>query len=213
MAVSGVSNDRNYMNLLGTAETGQTENLAHKYGIEYTTEEAGNLGFEDYLRLMITQLTNQDFMNPTDDNEYMTQMTQYSTLQAMQELAKYSQNNYAMSMIGQTVTASKYSNGKMLTETGTVEQIIRKDDEYQIMINGQSFTFKQIMSVGQNENTQAPADVNKDNTTDSEKDATTENKTVNDVNTQKDAQSNKKLEDITDENEKRLQEASQKAMG
>jgi len=152
MAVSGVSNDRNYMNLLGTGETGQTENLAQKYGIEYTTEDAGNLGFEDYLRLMITQLTNQDFMNPTDDNEYMTQMTQYSTLQAMQELAKYSQNNYAMSMIGQNVTASKYSNGKMITESGTVEQIIRKDDEYQLMINGQSFTFKQIMSVGKQEN-------------------------------------------------------------
>lgn len=162
MAVSGVSNDRNYMNLLGTGETGQTENLAHKYGIEYTTEESGNLGFEDYLHLMITQLTNQDFMNPTDDNEYMTQMTQYSTLQAMQELAKYSQNNYAMSMIGQTVTASKYSSGKMITETGTVEQIIRKDDEYQLMINGQSFTFKQVMSVGRQED--ASQNVSDENT-------------------------------------------------
>lgn len=201
MAVSGVSNDRNYMNLLGTGETGQTENLAHKYGIEYTTEESGNLGFEDYLHLMITQLTNQDFMNPTDDNEYMTQMTQYSTLQAMQELAKYSQNNYAMSMIGQTVTASKYNNGKMITETGTVEQIIRKDDEYQLMINGQSFTFKQVMSVGKAETTTDPADDKKEDNAGST------------VNNSTNAQAGTHSADIVDETEKSLLEAAEAAMG
>ncbi|MCI6580629.1 MAG: flagellar hook capping FlgD N-terminal domain-containing protein [Oscillospiraceae bacterium] len=149
MAVSNVSNDRNYLNLLGSAGKEPVEDLAKKYGIEYQTEDPGNLDYSDYLQLMITQLTNQDFTNPTDDAEYMAQMTQYSTLQAMQELAKYSQHNYAMSMIGQTVTASKYNNGKMIKETGPVELITRQDDEYQLTINGQTFTLKQIMSVGE----------------------------------------------------------------
>ena len=52
-------------------------------------------------------------------------------------------------MIGQTVTASKYNNGKMIKETGPVELITRQDDEYQLTINGQTFTLKQIMSVGE----------------------------------------------------------------
>lgn len=148
MAVSNVSGNRNYLDLLGSAEKEPVENLEKKYGIKYQTSDPGNLDFSDYLKLMITQLTNQDFTNPTDDAEYMAQMTQYSTLQAMQEMTKYSQNNYAMSMVGQTVTASKYSNGKMIKETGIVQQITRQDDEYQLTINGQSFTMKQIMSVG-----------------------------------------------------------------
>ena len=149
MPVSNVS-DRNYLDLLGSAGTDKkpVENLEKKYGIKYQTEDAGNLGYEDFLKLMITQLTNQDFTNPTNDSEYMAQMTQFGTLQAMQEMTKYSQNNYAMSMIGKTVTASKYSNGNMIKETGVVEQITRKNDEYSLLINGKEFTLKQISSVG-----------------------------------------------------------------
>jgi flagellar hook assembly protein FlgD len=152
MAVGNVS-DRNYLDLIGSAnsDTPKAENLAKKYGIEYTTGEEGNLGFEDFLTLMITQLTNQDFTNPVDDTQFMTQMTQYSTLQAMQEMASYSQSNYAMSMIGKTVTASKYSNGNMVKETGTVSEIHKNDDGYEIMINGKSFSMKQIMSIGNGE--------------------------------------------------------------
>ena len=88
MAVNSVS-DRNYLDLIGSANSDKpkVENLAKKYGIEYTTGEEGNLGFDDFLTLMITQLTNQDFTNPLDDSQFMTQMTQYSTLQAMQEMA------------------------------------------------------------------------------------------------------------------------------
>lgn len=149
MPVSNVS-DRNYLDLLGSAGADKkpVENLEKKYGIKYQTEDAGNLGYEDFLKLMITQLTNQDFTNPTNDSEYMAQMTQFGTLQAMQEMTKYSQNNYAMSMIGKTVTASKYSNGNMVKETGVVEQITRKNDEYSLLINGKEFTLKQISSVG-----------------------------------------------------------------
>ncbi len=149
MAVNNVS-DRNYMDLLGSANSDKpkVENLAKKYGIEYTTGNEGNLGFEDFLTLMIKQLTNQDFTNPTDDSEFMTQMTQYSTLQAMQEMAKYSQSNYAMSMIGKTVTASKYSNGNMVKETGAVSEVKIKDGDYSIVVNGKEFSMKQINSVG-----------------------------------------------------------------
>ena len=152
MAVNSVS-DRNYLDLIGSAnsDTPKAENLAKKYGIEYTTGEEGNLGFDDFLTLMITQLTNQDFTNPLDDSQFMTQMTQYSTLQAMQEMASYSQSNYAMSMIGKTVTASKYSNGNMVKETGVVSEIQKKDNDYQLVVNGQTFTMKQIMSVGAGE--------------------------------------------------------------
>ncbi|MBE6852493.1 MAG: flagellar hook capping protein [Ruminococcus sp.] len=164
MPISSVS-DRNYLDLMNGV---QSEDPAKKYGIEYTTEEAGSMGYEDFLMLMVKQLTNQDFTNPTNDAEYMAQLTQYSTLQAMQEMTKLSQNNYAVSMVGKTVTASKYSNGEMIKETGVVEQIIRQDDEYQLMINGQSFTLTQIMSVGTGNDENADPD-DKNNSAGAEK--------------------------------------------
>lgn len=150
MAVQGVgSTDRNYTSLLNSAgkDPVKTENYAKKYGITYTNGDEGNLSVNDFFKLMITQLTNQDFMNPTSDSEYMAQMTQYSSLQAMQEMAKFTQQNYAMSMLGKNVTATKYSNGKNITETGRVEQLVVTDSEYQIKVNGQTFSISQIKSI------------------------------------------------------------------
>ncbi|MBQ9982304.1 MAG: hypothetical protein IJP18_07020 [Oscillospiraceae bacterium] len=150
MAISGVSNDRNYTNILNSAGTDkvQTEDLSKKYGITYATEDNGSLSVDDFFTLMITQLTNQDFTNPTSDSEFMSQMTQYSSMQAIQEMAQYTRQNYAMSMVGKTVTASKYTNGNQVTETGMVEQLIKSDDGYQVKVNGNMFTLNQIQVVG-----------------------------------------------------------------
>ncbi len=149
MSVSGVSNDRNYTNMLNSSgnDKVQTENLAQKYGVTFTTEDSSSLSIDDFFTIMITQLTNQDFMNPTSNDQYMTQMTQYASLQAMQEMAQYTRQNYAMSMVGKTVTASKYSNGKHITETGVVEQLIKTDNEYQVKVNGNMFTIGQVQTV------------------------------------------------------------------
>lgn len=151
MAVQNVSGaDRNYSTLINSAGKEQTtvENYSKKYGITYTTEDPNVLSVTDFFQLMITQLTNQDFMNPTSDTEYMQQMTQYSSLQAMQEMSKFSQQNYAMSMLGKTVSASKYVNGNLVSEEGTVDQLNISDNEYQIVVNGKTFAINQIHSIG-----------------------------------------------------------------
>ena len=36
---------------------------------------------------MLNQLSNQDFMNPVDDTQYMSQLAQIASMQAMQEMA------------------------------------------------------------------------------------------------------------------------------
>ena len=39
------------------------------------------VSMEDFLTLMVAQLKNQDFMNPVDDTQYVTQLAQISTMQ------------------------------------------------------------------------------------------------------------------------------------
>ncbi len=144
------SGDRFYTGLLNSSgkDTTKTENYTEKYGIKYTNGENGSLTIQDFFSLMITQLTNQDFMNPTSDSEYMSQLTQYSSMQAMQEMAKFTQQNYAMSMIGKNVTAAKFSNGKQINETGTVEQLVINKNEYKVKVNGETFTLDQVSLIG-----------------------------------------------------------------
>lgn len=102
----------------------------------------------EFLNLMVAQLQNQDFMNPMDNTEYVTQMAQFSSIQAMDQLASYSKNSYAMSLIGKDVTASKFKfNGDLDTETGPVQKISLVNNEYILYVNGKKYSLDQIMEV------------------------------------------------------------------
>ena len=60
------------------------------------------VSMEDFLTLMVAQLKNQDFMNPVDDTQYVTQLAQISTMQQMEEMAYNAKSTYVASLGGQT---------------------------------------------------------------------------------------------------------------
>lgn len=47
---------------------------------------SSSLGKDDFLKILITQLQNQDPSNPMDDKEFIAQMAQFSSLEQMQNL-------------------------------------------------------------------------------------------------------------------------------
>jgi flagellar basal-body rod modification protein FlgD len=51
-----------------------------------TAAAGGTLGKDDFLRLLITQLRYQDPLNPLDQNQFMTQTAQFSSLEALQNI-------------------------------------------------------------------------------------------------------------------------------
>ena len=116
---------------------------------QFTDKQSNDLTSQDFLNLMMEQLKNQDFMNPMDDTQFLSQLAQFSSMQYMQELANYSKQNYVSSLVGQTVTASKFTNeGGLDTSTGVVSKISLVDDEYLIYIGDKSYTLDQIMEIG-----------------------------------------------------------------
>lgn len=103
---------------------------------------------EDFLKLMITELTNQDMNNTADTSQMVNQMTQFSNMQAMQEMLSYSKTSYAMSLVGKTVTASRFTvSGELDTTTGKIDKVSLVDDEYVFYIGSKRYTLSQIMSV------------------------------------------------------------------
>lgn len=111
-------------------------------------KDDGGVKVDDFLNLMIAQMTNQDFLNPTDDSQYITQMAQFATMQSMQELSYYSQTNYASSLVGKTVTVASYGlGGSVNSVTGVVSSLSLSGDEYYITVNGKQYTLSQIMTV------------------------------------------------------------------
>lgn len=79
-----------------------------------TSPASGSLTMDGFMKLMAVQLQNQDMSSPMDNAEMMSQLTQMSTVQAMNTFTELATTQYAMSMIGQDVKiASVDTNGKM----------------------------------------------------------------------------------------------------
>lgn len=157
MAVGGVSGSSNYSyrdqwmdKLTGNNEVDGSEETTKKevWNAVFTDEKSNAVSVDDFLTLMVAQLKNQDFMNPVDDTQYVTQLAQFATMQQMQDMATYMKTNYVMSLVGKNVTAAKFSvSGELQKEVGAVEKISLVNNEYAVYVNGEKFTLEQIMEI------------------------------------------------------------------
>jgi flagellar basal-body rod modification protein FlgD len=107
------------------------------------------LGKDDFLKLLLTQLSNQDPTSPMQNTEFIAQMAQFSSLEQMTnmnngftKLASSLSSSEAVSIIGKTV---ELNNGDM-NVTGTVEAATRGDNP-QVKVNGMYYDMAKINAV------------------------------------------------------------------
>lgn len=66
--------------------------------------QGNSLGMQDFLKILLTQLNYQDPMKPMDNQQFMAQMAQFSTLQQTQQLntniEKLVNNQAALQSVG-----------------------------------------------------------------------------------------------------------------
>jgi flagellar basal-body rod modification protein FlgD len=119
------------------ATSGFTDNTAAR-----TVQKT--LGQSDFLKLLTTQMSNQDPMNPISDTDQIAQLAQFSSLQSMNALLTNSQLDGASNMIGRTVTASDV-NGHSIT--GTVDSAQLSSGAVYVTIDGQQYAYTTITKV------------------------------------------------------------------
>jgi flagellar hook assembly protein FlgD len=129
------------------AVASETERSGAAIDAVYADKGDNGVSVEDFLQLMITQLSNQDFLNPTDNSQFLSQMAQFSSMQQMQALAGYSKSNYTMSLLGKEVTLTKMSIGGHASQiSGIVEKVSLDNNDFKIYVNGMSYDLDQIVS-------------------------------------------------------------------
>jgi flagellar basal-body rod modification protein FlgD len=92
---------------------------------------ASQLGADAFLKLLTTQLQNQNPLNPVDDTQSIAQLAQFSSVQAITDLknafTSFESNFSVMQsagLLGKTVSAqSTDSSGNVTTVNGTVKTI------------------------------------------------------------------------------------------
>ena len=88
-----------------------------------SANSSSSLSIEQFLSLLAAQLSNQDVLNPTQDTEFVAQMAQFTSLQALENLNQYASYQYGSSLIGKKVSVAMYdSTGKYVSDMGVVTQ-------------------------------------------------------------------------------------------
>lgn len=106
------------------------------------------LGVNDFMTLLATQLSNQDIMNPSGDTEFIAQMAQFTSLKAMQSVADMTQTQYAASLVGKKVIVADLDRHDNLnTDTGCVDKVKFVDGQSVIEVNGKEYALSSIMEV------------------------------------------------------------------
>ena len=116
------------------------------------------MGKDDFLKLLITQLSHQDPTQPMQDREFVAQMAQFSTLEQMTnmngELSKVLgllARSQAVNLLGKTVELSA-GEGRI---TGQVEAI--SGNEFpQVLVAGRYYDVSEVLSVRGIEEVEAP---------------------------------------------------------
>ncbi len=67
--------------------------------VSTTTDKTKSLGKQDFLKLLMAQLQNQDPMKPMDDTQMIAQMAQFSALEASQQLNSTMQTSNNMQTV------------------------------------------------------------------------------------------------------------------
>ncbi|AFA49276.1 flagellar hook assembly protein FlgD [Acetobacterium woodii] len=116
-----------------------------------STKKSGtSLDMDDFLKLMVAQLQNQDMNNTADTSEYTSQMAQFSMVQALTELNDLTKTTYSVSLVGKDVTlAENNADGSLKVVTGTVEGVNLYNGDAQIIVGGISYPMSSIMEVAQ----------------------------------------------------------------
>ncbi len=104
------------------------------------------LGKDDFLKILVTQLSYQDPTKPLEDKEFISQMAQFSSLEQMTNMSKsfsslsgmLVQSN-ALNLLGKNV---EITTGETVIN-GVVEEITGRDHP-QIKVNGKYYDFNQV---------------------------------------------------------------------
>lgn len=116
------------------------------------------LGKDDFLRILVTQLQHQDPMQPLEDREFISQMAQFSTLEQMTKIADLQHKSNSMQQFQAFQLVGKglegISNNQVVS--GIVSEVRMKNGIAVLRVNGKEISLEDIVKVYQVEPTYTP---------------------------------------------------------
>ena len=107
---------------------------------------------DQFLTLLVAQLRNQDPLEPVGQQEFLQQLAEFSTLEAVEnlntrfaDLLRVQELTSGVNLIGRTVSYTDPDTWE--TQTGRVEQVQTQDSRLQLTVNDQTVSINDVLSV------------------------------------------------------------------
>jgi len=110
----------------------------------------------NYMKLLITQLQNQNPLEPMDNDEMASQLAQFSQLQQLEtmnssfaDVLSTTERNYASSLIGKEISfESENDDGTQTMTSGIVEEVLNNIDGQTMLVTGNNkIALEDVISV------------------------------------------------------------------
>jgi flagellar basal-body rod modification protein FlgD len=137
--------------MLSSDERLQLDKFVHDYnvGLNPTRQPQQNLGKDDFLKILITQLSYQDPTAPMEDKEFIAQMAQFSTLEQMTSMAKDFSKLTSM-LMGNEASSALGKGVEIIEGERTVQgvvQAVTRGETPEVLVNGNFYDWNQVIKV------------------------------------------------------------------
>ncbi len=106
----------------------------------------------DFLNLLTIQLQNQDPIDPVKQEDFISQLSQFSTLEGVEslnasfdEMLKIQQLNQGIELVGKNAEFLNEETGER--ESGTVDQLFTDQGPLDVLINGQRISLSLVSGI------------------------------------------------------------------
>lgn len=141
MAVSSTSTTKELTTALDDLAVNKTEK-------EFKQRGSTELGKDEFLKLLVCQLQNQDPLNPQDDTDFIAQLAQFSALEQMTNMNSTMTSTSAYSLVGkEVIVQTKDSTGEYKEVRGTVDYVEMKNGEAKLSIDGNTYSLDDLVQV------------------------------------------------------------------
>jgi flagellar basal-body rod modification protein FlgD len=130
--------------IAGTSSTSASAGAA-------AAEATNQLTSDDFMKILLTELANQDPLEPMDNSQLLDQMATIQSMQSsndltdsLQEMVSVQRMSQASSLIGKTVTGID-SNGEQVS--GVVERVTVAGDSVSLVVDGRTVSLSSVSEI------------------------------------------------------------------
>jgi flagellar basal-body rod modification protein FlgD len=125
--------------------------VAANSAVKMATASANKMDSDQFMQILMAQLTHQNPLEPMDNAEMMSQFSQLNSLQELREihtgmdnLSASNQVIYLSSLIGKTVKVNR-TDGKVVE--GIVEGVVIEKDNPQLRIGNEEYPLEDVIEI------------------------------------------------------------------